>query len=193
MLQALAIDDIALTQSCFVCLHVTEFKSEDTPFGELTGPAGTQIEDLERRIVHRCQQERLTYCVAENATTTSGTFFKQATPIGWLTENTELTNSQAAVVIDEFPVHVAPKMCQNARNPTQFLGLAAAISRQPDVLIYSTPGMDPRGIALMHVYAPERYTDGCLIHISTRELTNVVCDHSGKCLLVNVNSQIDDA
>lgn len=187
--QTISVSDIPLVPQSFWCLHVTDFTSVETPHGVLVGADGTRLNSLRQQLLKRCQMQQLEVIVVEHASTETmrHSFLKRPTAVDWLVQNSQLSRLAAAGAIRDLPLQVAPELCSNARNPTQFLGLAAAIANQPDVIVYSTSGMDPRGVSLMHEYAPRRYTKGCLIHLSTRELKGDLCAHSGDCLVIDTN------
>ena len=87
----------------------------------------------------------------------------------WFSTEASTDLAEARQTIEEFPIAVHPDFRCNALNPLRFLGLAVAITRGADVLMYESSGMDPMGISAIHKYALKCYT-GCLIHVSWQPL-----------------------
>lgn len=82
----------------------------------------------------------------------------------WLSRDARISEGLAIQIINDFPIPVAPRLNQIAMNPCRFLGLASAIIRSPDAIIFSTAGMDPLGIKHIHKYATNEFS-GALIHL----------------------------
>jgi hypothetical protein len=70
-----------------------------------------------------------------------------------------------------------------AMNPCRFLGVAAAIARSPDVVVFGTAGMDPRGIKSIHEYLFSLEGGPRVIHLSFGPECGQ-CKANADCLMV---------
>ncbi|TWU14654.1 hypothetical protein CA54_35230 [Symmachiella macrocystis] len=170
-------EKIELDSSRFWCLHVADEAERQALSGE---------------IFHHYKLERVSCIIAQPASLDSvrRRLFRQPTVIEWLTQNADISADDAAAIIGGLPVHVLPLLSYNAGNPRAFLGLAAAIAKKPDVIVYSTSGMDLCGILLMHNYAPAHYPDGCLIHVSPQLIGDGPhCANDAQCVTIQFRGQ----
>ena len=175
------LDKISFDPKHFWCLHVANYD---------------QIETLYRELSRRFKSDNINGIVVAPASldTVRRRLLRQPTDVEWLTQNAGISSEAAATIIDGFPIRVAPRMNQNAMNPRRFLGLAAAIAKNPDLIVYATSGMDPRGISLIHKYASAHYPDGCLIHVSAHPVGNVLtCPNGAQCVTVPIDRHESDA
>ena len=149
----ITLNDVDFSPGLFWCLHVEDYGRLDRLILELT---------------RRFDADRIAGLIAAAASprTVRRRLFRKPTVVDWLCQNSGLSPKEAASVIAGFPIPVAPLLCQNAWNPLTFLGLAAAITKSPAVIVYTTAGMDPSGTASLHEYAQAQLADGCLIHAS---------------------------
>jgi hypothetical protein len=85
----------------------------------------------------------------------------------WLAKAAGISLEESKTMIAEFGVPVAENLSWNAANPRCLLGIAAVIVRRPDVLIYRTDGLDPRGMIAAHRYAASHGGALCLVHLSS--------------------------
>ena len=190
------LEKITFAPKHFWCLHVATDHQCESAFGTLHGSDPNEIETLHRELSRRFKSENINGIFARpaNLDTVRRRFLRQPTVIEWLTQYAGISPDDAATIINAFPIRVAPRMNQNAMNPVRFLGLAAAISKNPDVIVYSTFGMDPRGISLIHKYASANYPDGCLIHVSAHPMGDVpACPNHSQCAIIHFNPQTTDA
>ena len=149
------------------------------------------VERLQQSLGARFRADGREVVIAETAhpRTMRKRLFQEPTAVEWLVQNSVLTEESAEQVIAGLPVRVAPLLSHNAGNPRRFLGLAAALSKNPDVLIYETGGMDPAGMMKLHAYVRVRYA-GCLIYatpgmdLQTEYCPSQLCPSQGQCLRV---------
>ena len=173
------IQQLEFPPSSFWCIHVSEHTSTKTKFGTLVGPKKHLFVSLSESLESRFKAEHINAIFLDRFPLTIN---QGQTAVDWLANAAGISHSRATAEIKEFPIPVAKFMNSNARNPIQFLALAAAISKKPDVILYESVGMDPSGIAAIHQYAPSRY-DGCLIHLATRPIGDNLCPDRAECLV----------
>jgi len=80
---------------------------------------------------------------------------------------TRVSAPDAQRILDDLPTPVHPKLSWNAANPRMLMGLAASLSISPKVIVYSTEGMDPRGVELLHDYLDQRRSGLFGVYISS--------------------------
>lgn len=90
----------------------------------------------------------------------------------WLSKEVGIDQQSAQKIISELPIEVHPKLEWNAGNPRNFLGIAAALQADPDVLIYASAGMDPVGVLALHDFISSRRQDFFAVYV------NWSCDRS---------------
>ena len=168
------IQQLEFPPSSFWCIHVSEHTSTKTEFGTLVGPKKNLFVSLSESLESRFKAEHINAIFLDRFPLTIN---QGQTAVDWLANAAGISHSRATAEIKEFPIPVAKFMNSNARNPIQFLALAAAISKKPDVILYESAG-----IAAIHQYAPSRY-DGCLIHLATRPIGDNLCPDRAECLV----------
>jgi len=82
--------------------------------------------------------------------------FASRSTVSWVEKNAEVDRLVAQAIISSLPEVVHPKLDWNAGNPRNFLGLAAALYSKPDVIVFSTLGMDPLGVARPYAYVKSK-------------------------------------
>ena len=105
----------------------------------------------------------------------------------WLARDAQIPVERAIKIINRFPIPVAPRLNQIAMNPCRFLGMASAISRSPDAIVFSTAGMDPLGFKKLHKYSTDQF-DGTLIHLDVRPCE--YCQTNGQSIEIDAELQI---
>ncbi len=154
---------------------------------------GDGVKRLQQRLYERFQSEGRQVVVAEEAAPRSmrKRLFQEPAIVDWLVQNSSLSQASAEQTIGDFPVRVAPLLSQNAANPRRFLGMAAALSNDPEVLLYDTMGMDLVGMQRLHAYVRVRYA-GCLVFVTPRTdlqtefCPSQLCPTQGQCLRVQL-------
>jgi len=109
--------------------------------------------------------------------------------IDWFCAATSTSQQTARQIIEGIPVSVLRDLQSNATNPRRFLGLAAAITKQTDVLLYDSSGMDPFGRTKIHRYAREHFKGTCLLHVCWVPLSSS-CPNTPNCVAVTPVSKI---
>lgn len=180
------IDDLEFTPSRFWCLHFKEFETIETSYRRLVGVKTGQFESLIKNLENRFQSTNTSFEHSERASEKRRwrPSFLRTKVLDWLMQNGGLKKSKAISIIDSFPIPVAPLMCHNAMNPLQFLGMAATIAKNPEVIVFQTSGMDPMGIALLQEYAAKEFHHGCLVHISTLPMGKGRCSSNSSCVTI---------
>jgi hypothetical protein len=95
-----------------------------------------------------------------------GRWFHPRTCAGWLSRTAGVSQEEANELIRGFGKPIPRLLAACAATPRCFLGIAAAIAKRPDVLVYSTSGLDPSGRAAIHEYVGSRGRDLCVIYLS---------------------------
>lgn len=103
----------------------------------------------------------------------------------WLSAKANVSLETAKQITQELPVRVHPDVRRNAMNAMRFLGLAAAILENTDVLLYEVSGMDPIGRSMIHKYARKHYKGSCLLHVCWVPLSSD-CPNLGECRAITL-------
>lgn len=180
----LTIPDLDLIPGTVICLHL---------------PPGTidPTLDLKHKPVQLANRQSKIALVASPAESRRGIRerLRPQTSIEWLVAAAKVSYDEAAAIIRGFGIGVRPVMSHNAGDPRAFLGVAAALANRPDVLIYETTGMSPRGQYRLHEYIAERGSEFCAVHISypgvygTGERAPRICPERARCLELVDNSR----
>jgi hypothetical protein len=151
----LNIPDLDLNPGAVICLHL--------PRGSLY-----PVPVVESWLLQQAERESMRAMIARDVEPFRGRAEPPGdqTSVEWLAEAGPISSDEAVAIIRGFRIGVAPRLCQIAANPRRFLGVAVALSRRPDVLIYETAGMDPQGRYRLHEYIVERGSEFCAVHIS---------------------------
>lgn len=138
-----------------ICLHVPN------------GHHGV-FDSIEQRIVELIQTQSKSAATCQRAMQRRGfreRFWPQ-TSVDWLSRNGRISHNDAANLIASFNIPVAKTLSHNAGTPRSYLGIAATVALHPDVLIYSSAGLDPRGCIAVHQYVRACCADTCAVHLS---------------------------
>ena len=93
-------------------------------------------------------------------------FFKNQSSVDWLSGAAGLSKQQSNELISALGVRVAERVANNAGTPRCLMGLAASLMLSPDVIAYSTDGLDPEGCRRVHEFVESRCGPLCAIHVS---------------------------
>ena len=126
--------EISTAPGCYWCLHL--------PNGYYN--ALSSLERELRRITSG-RNQKIAFAQSAQPRRSLVRLLKKRTTVAWLMSQCRLTEEQARSLIDSLGVHVHEDFACNAGNPRCLLGIAAALHTQPDVLVYSTMGLDPLG------------------------------------------------
>ena len=72
-------------------------------------------------------------------------WFRSPTPFDWLQKNTHLVNSQIREILAKHGLERNLPLNRYAGTPRALLGLEAAYANGPEIILFSTGGLDPRG------------------------------------------------
>lgn len=166
------LEKLTFASGTFLCLHVADVN---------------RVPMIETALLERFRRLNLNGIIARQASrdTVRRRWFHKPSVVDWLIQNGQVSHEEAESIISGFPIRVTPLLCQNPLNPLRFLGLAAAIARNPDVITYETSGMDPRGRSMIHAYAQTHFPGGGLIHLAPFPTLRVPgCPEQGECCLI---------
>lgn len=88
------------------------------------------------------------------------------TSVDWLRRTSGLSRVEATRWIEAVRPHVSRVenvYAENPGNPKAFLRVAAALAKRPDVVVYSTVGMDGEGMVRLHGFVAEHVAES--IHV----------------------------
>ncbi|MBT5018444.1 MAG: hypothetical protein HON04_06835 [Planctomicrobium sp.] len=85
--------------------------------------------------------------------------------VRWLSLNSQFNLSEAQAQIAASPIPIHPKLSYNAGDPRKLLGIMAMIGRA-DLLMYDTLGNSPAGMAIIHSFVSDLFSDKCVIHFA---------------------------
>jgi len=146
--------ELELSRGSTVCLHV---------------PARLDCHATADVIVELARQEERTAVFCDHTTIWRGGirgFFEPQTSSKWLSRAASLSVEEAAAVIRRFGSHVPDPLSACAATPTCFLAIAAAALNNPEILIYSTEGLDPLGCLAIHEYVGSYCRHLCVVCVS---------------------------
>ena len=157
----------------FLCVQVASYDAEA---------------DVHRALEQRCRASGLTMRIATWAN--DPRLYRwlgwSLFPDQWLARDAGISRSEAQRIIAGFPIKLAAKLNCLAMNPRRFLGVAAAICRHPDVVVFDTPGMDPMGFKRLHEYLFSMNSGPRMIHLSCGHECGH-CEANASCLTVAAN------
>ena len=84
----------------------------------------------------------------------------------WLSRTAGISKEESARIISGLGERVADKVDYNAGTPRCLLGIAAALVRKPELVIYSTVALDPQGCWKVHGCVAAKCSHLYVIHIS---------------------------
>lgn len=73
-------------------------------------------------------------------------WIRNPTPFTWLQKNTTLSDDAIGSFLHEYKMDRNIPLSHLAGNPRMLLGLKAAYAREPEVVVFSTQGLDPMGV-----------------------------------------------
>jgi hypothetical protein len=151
----LLLPPIRFSRGRILCLHV--------PHG-----SHNAVGSLERQLVDVARQQAKGILVCRPATSRRGPrqWLWPQTSVDWLARAASVSRQEAHALIAALPVPVATVLSHNAGTPRSLLGIAAALARETDVVVYTTAGLDPLGCEAVHEYIASRRVDLCVIHLS---------------------------
>lgn len=123
---------------------------------------------VEEEILKQAHQQGKTAIISKPATHRAGLLerFRKRNAIEWLAHEAGTSKAEAAILIAEFGIPIAPDLSSIPGTPRCLLGIAAALARKPQVLMYSTAALDPIGCIRVHQFLASRRSEICLVHIS---------------------------
>jgi len=123
---------------------------------------------VEEEILKQAHQQGKTAIISKPATRRAGLLerFRKRNAIEWLAHEAETSKGEAALIVAEYGIPIALDLSIIPGTPRCLLGIAAALARKPQVLVYSTAGLDPAGRIRVHQFLAPRRSGACFIHLS---------------------------
>jgi hypothetical protein len=129
----------------------------------------------------KCQGKTATVSTpAQAASGDSGPSLKQ-TSAEWLSCTAGISNEESKQIITGLGEKVVDKVAYNAGTPRCLLGLTAASIRKPDVLVYTTLGLDVQGAWTVHRFIGLKCSGMCVIHVSHPSVSGDGSPHPRTC------------
>lgn len=155
LIDDLIVPDLSTEPGTYWCVHIPQGCSQ-------------HVHRLEDHFTNLAAQRHQTAIVARMASPHRGIryLFKPETSVGWLMQEAGISGDEAKMIIESFGIHVRDELRQNAGNPRCLLGLAAALSENPEVLVYTTAGTDPIGRDAAFRYVEGHRSGRSVVHIA---------------------------
>ena len=172
------VPELELSRGSIVCLHV---------------PVGLDCRRVADAIAELASQEEKTALFCDHTTIWRGGargFLRPRTSTKWLSRAAGLSVEEATAVIRRFSSHVPDRLSTCAATPTCFLAIAAAVLKNPDILIYSTVGLDPLGCRAIHEYVGSYCRHLCVVYLSGavevggQPPAHVDCPDNAECVIL---------
>jgi hypothetical protein len=90
----------------------------------------------------------------------------RSTPLDWMKQNTALSDDAIASFLDEHHMDRRVPISRYAGTPRMILRLAAAYARKPDVLVFSTAGLDRLGVRSIFQFVSEHLPECSAIYLA---------------------------
>lgn len=87
-------------------------------------------------------------------------WFWRSTPFAWMKKHTTFSDAAILSFLDKHRMTRNTPVTHYAATPRMVLGLAAALARKPEVIVFSTAGLDPLGVCAIIQMISER-PSGC--------------------------------
>ena len=72
--------------------------------------------------------------------------------VNWFVRYSSCSRIEARKIISDLPENIHPRLSYNAGTPCCLLAIAAEYFQKPELLIYSTSGLDPAGVKTVNAY-----------------------------------------
>jgi len=179
----LVVPHLDLAPGKIICLHIPQgFEAAD--------------EALESELLHFARQQGKTVAIsrqAELAPSSIDVALKQMST-EWLSNAAGISERESAQIITDLGVRVAETLADNAGTPRCLLGLAATLVTDPEVVAYSSAGLDVEGIRAVHRFVASRCSHRCVVHVSYPSVFGDgsphprECPQGGECIELTGNS-----
>lgn len=106
--------------------------------------------------------------LAEPAASPSGwrRWFYNPSPFDWMKENTTLSDEAIRSFLVEHGLDRQIPLSWFAGTPRMVLGLAASYARKPDVVVFSTAGLDPNGVRTVQQIVSQHLPECSAIYLA---------------------------
>jgi hypothetical protein len=154
-IMTLVVPQLDMSPGRIICLHVPHGFHNEVPALE------QEVVQLAKRFdksVALCRPAEIRRGIRE--------YFRQQRSRVWLAQSAGISEEEAARIIANFGVRVGDILSANAATPRCLLGIAATLCRKPQVIVYSTSGLDPSGCIAVHRFVELNRSDSCAIHLS---------------------------
>jgi hypothetical protein len=148
-----ALPSLELAPGSIICLHI---------------PHGCDNVDgvLEDELLQLARRQGKEAVISQPAGFESGESSTDQSSVDWLSHAAGISEDQSSHVIAGLGIRVADRLAYNAGTPRCLMGLAATLAREPDVIAYSTAGLDAEGCRTVHRFIESRCGQLCAVHIS---------------------------
>lgn len=121
---------------------------------------------LENELLQLVSRAGKTAFISQPAGFENGESSADQSSVGWLSHAAGVSEDQSRHLIAHLGIRVADRLAYNAGTPRCLMGLAATLVRKPDVIAYSTAGLDAEGCRKVHSFIESRCGQLCAVHIS---------------------------
>ena len=182
-IMSLTIPQLELSPGRIICLHIPHGFHEEF----------SALEQEVLRAAWREDKSTAVCCPARNRRGCREYFRRQRTA-EWLSQAAGIMEQEAAELIASFDVRVADILSANALTPRCLLGIAAALCKRPEVVIYSTCGLDPSGRLAVHRFVSLNSGALCAVHLSSPTVFGNgspaprICPDKSRCITLAADS-----
>jgi hypothetical protein len=99
----------------------------------------------------------------------------------WFSRVAGLSENASKEIIDGLDEKIGDRLYWNAGTPRSLLGIAARLVHEPDVVVYSTAGLDLQGCQEVHEFVVSRAGRFCAIHIAFPSVYGDGTPHPRQC------------
>ena len=167
----LAIPPLDLAAGATFCLHIPH---ECNEAGEL----------VERSLLDLALRQGKSIKISRAAAPDVGfkRYFVNQSSADWLARTAGISLAESKGIIAGLGVRVADDLAHNAGTPRLLLGLAVALVVKPQVVAYSTSGLDVEGCRTVHRFVASNFAQMCSVHISHPSVFGDGSLHPRQCL-----------
>ena len=179
----LTIPQLELSPGRIICLHIPHGFHE-------------KFSTLEQEVLRAALREDKSTAICRPARNRRGCreYFRRQRTAEWLSQTAGIVEQQAAELIASFDVRVADILSANAGTPRCLLGIASALCNRPEVVIYSTCGLDPSGRLAVHRFVALNSGALCAVHLSSPTVFGNgsprprICPDKSRCITLAADS-----
>ena len=166
----LTLPPLDLDAGTIICLHIPHGFEE-------------AAESLERSLLEVARQKRKSAEISRPAELARGVkrLFQNQTSASWLARAAGISSEESGRIIADLGVIVGKDLAHTAGTPCCLLGLAATMTRKPQVVAYSTTALDVEGCRTVHRFVASKFAQMCSVHISYPSVYGDGSPHPRQC------------